>query len=796
MLVRRFARLPVSIHTKLLYPLLLIMLLFVALGFVSFQAVSRISRESHQLDQAHERIDRARRMERAFALQMHSTAMALVRQDESSIASILRQNNLFNSSLAQIEEAAPPEEQLLAEQIRAAQDTAMSAVGDIANLVRDSRLEEARTLQFGRVYPLYVEIEKLIEEVVRIEQDRMAQLRNSVASIRNRMLLMVLGFVAAAILIAQLLGFITSWSFITPVKAAEHFLGRVAEGKFDTTITVDNRDEFGVLAARMNDMSRSLGRLYEEQREAAGQMSSLNEQLIHASEAKSDFLARMSHELRTPLNAIIGYTEMLQEEAEEQNRQEFIPDLEKIGGAGKHLLALINDILDISKIEAGKMDLFLESFALDAMLEDVVTTIKPLVEKNGNRLDVQRPQELGAMRADLTKIRQALFNLLSNASKFTQRGTVALAVERDTMDGRDWITFCVSDTGIGMTEAQLGKLFQPFSQAKSSTTRDYGGTGLGLAISQKFCEMMGGEITVESTQGRGSTFTMRLPAQVVEGEARTVRRAAESQSALAEDAPTALVIDDDPAVHDLLRRFLTKEGVRMAPAQDGKEGLRLAQELRPAMIILDVLMPGMDGWGVLAKLKADPDLTDIPVVMLTIVHDQNMGYSLGASDYLTKPIDFNRLAAILRKYDSVRATRTVLIVEDDADVRTMLRRRLEREGWRAIEAENGRVALDLMGRSQPGLVLLDLLLPEMDGFEFLDEVRAHEAWRSIPVVVVTAKELTAEERLRLSGSVKKILAKGAHPENELLRAIGELAQTVGPKRLRKTVRGDTPAMST
>jgi CheY-like chemotaxis protein len=399
------------------------------------------------------------------------------------------------------------------------------------------------------------------------------------------------------------------------------------------------------------------------------------------------------------------------------------------------------------------------------------------VEKNANTLEVHCADDLGTMRADLTKVRQGLFNLLSNACKFTERGTITLGANREMVDGTAWIKFRVSDTGIGMTPEQMGKLFETFTQAEGSTTRKYGGTGLGLAISQKFCHMMGGDITVDSALGQGTTFTILLPAQVVDPEAAPAPRPEEIPSAAVvttEGAPTVLVIDDDPRVHDLMQRFLSKEGLQMVSALDGEEGLRLAKTVRPTMITLDVLMPGMDGWAVLSALKSDPELTEVPVIMITIMDEKQMGYTLGAADYLSKPIEWKHLHSILQKYRCAHPPCPVLIVEDDAEMRELLRRKLEKEGWAVSEAENGRVALERMAENRPELILLDLMMPEMDGFQFLEEIRKREVWQSIPIVVVTAKELTAEDRLRMKGSVTQILQKGAYSQEELLRAVHNL----------------------
>jgi signal transduction histidine kinase/CheY-like chemotaxis protein len=491
-------------------------------------------------------------------------------------------------------------------------------------------------------------------------------------------------------------------------------------------------------------------------------------QLEVADRHKSEFLANMSHELRTPLNAIIGYSEMLQEDAADLGAEQFTDDLKKINAAGKHLLELINAVLDLSKIEAGKMELYLETFDVAALVRDIAAVIQPLAAKNANRLEVHCPDAIGTMRADMTKVRQALFNLLSNACKFTERGTISLTVAPEAADDAGWMVFSVRDTGIGMTPEQLERLFQAFSQADAATTRRFGGTGLGLALSRRLCRMMGGDVTVESEVGRGSVFTIRLPARVADAPEESVAPAAAERVPV---AGTVLVIDDEPAVRDLMQRFLTKEGFRVATAQSGEEGVRRARELSPDAITLDVMMPGMDGWAVLSALKADPDVADIPVVMLTIIDDKNLGYALGASDYLTKPIDRERLVTVLHKY---RRDLPVLVVDDDAGVRQLLRRMLEPDGYTVVEADNGRVALERLRGLTPSVVLLDLMMPEMDGFEFVTEFRRHEPWRTIPIVVITAKDLTGDDRERLNGYVQKILQKGAHSREELLAEVREL----------------------
>ncbi len=434
----------------------------------------------------------------------------------------------------------------------------------------------------------------------------------------------------------------------------------IGSGQFGQRIAIRSNDELDDLARAFNEMSDRLSSAHAEITHANQELERRHEELRQARDAseaanraKSGFLANMSHELRTPMNAIIGYSEMLTEQAEDRGQADIIPDLGKINAAGHHLLGLINDILDLSKIEAGRMDLYLETFDVTAMVQAVGATIQPLVEKNSNVLQIHCDASAGSMHADLTKVRQALFNLLSNAGKFTTGGTIDLEVSRDA---GDWLTFAVRDSGIGMTPEQCGRVFESFTQADASIAGKYGGTGLGLTITSKFCEMMGGSISVQSEPGKGTTFTIRLPAEVPDHRADAPMPAASSQpppavDAAADPAPmTALVIDDDPVVRDLMQGFLGKEGYRVLAAANGEEGLRLARELRPNAITLDVIMPGLDGWSVLNALKSDPDLAETPVILLTITDNKSMGYALGASDYLTKPIERDRLVATLKKY--------------------------------------------------------------------------------------------------------------------------------------------------
>jgi signal transduction histidine kinase/DNA-binding response OmpR family regulator len=560
---------------------------------------------------------------------------------------------------------------------------------------------------------------------------------------------------------------------------------RISEMKdYSLRLHSDYTDEVGVLTSSLNEMLQQIqlrdAQLLEYQDHLEEQVARRSEELMRAntqallakeraeeaSRAKSVFLANMSHELRTPLNAILLYSELLLDDVAERGIMDLHADLLKIRVSGKHLLSLIDDILDLSKIEAGRMTVFLEDIDLEALFQDVTTTIQPLMERNGNTFLQEGSPATPRIRSDLKKLSQVLYNLLNNSAKFTHQGTVTLAARPDA--DPSFLVITVQDTGIGMSPEEVGRLFTEFTQADESTTRKYSGTGLGLALCRRFTELLGGTIAVASEAGKGSTFTVRLPVLSVAKPPRNLPARPPSQPR----GTTVLVIDDDFTMRDALSRMLTKEGFWVAVASSGSEGVQMARSLHPSIITLDILMPDMDGWEVLSRLKDDESLKDIPVILLSMLDGRDRGFALGANAILQKPVDRDDLLKAISAHCGEKGNPLVLLVEDDPLTQDGLRRTLEFEGLHVITADGGQEALQKLDSTRPHLIILDLMMPGMNGFQFIGELLSREDWSTIPVIILTAKELDHGDLMRLHApQVQSVLRKGAVSKSELVEAV-------------------------
>ena len=511
-----------------------------------------------------------------------------------------------------------------------------------------------------------------------------------------------------------------------------------------------------------------------EYKEASEALMKAKNEAESANRAKSSFLANMSHELRTPMNAVIGYSEMLIEDAEDDGLDEIVADLDRIRKAGKHLLELINDVLDLSKVEAGKMDVVFDLIRIPELISDVEQTVAGLIGQNGNSFEVMVDPALKTFISDYVKLKQSLLNILSNAAKFTKAGTIYLKAFAEG----EHIIFEVRDTGIGIAENKIATLFDEFTQADETTTREFGGTGLGLAITKRFCEMMDGEISVDSELGVGSVFTIKLPAAPVIHEDIGTNESAGIAEKL-EQRPV-LIIEDDPNAANLLERTLKKEGYSVAKASNGVEGLEMARSVDPFVITLDVMMPEKDGWTVLRELKEDNALKSIPVIMISVLGNLDLGYALGANSYLTKPIRKDILLEQIEKCIPEDNTDRgpILIVDDEPDAQELLHKILVKRGWHTQIASNGKEALQAIEQEIPSLVLLDLMMPVMDGFEFMKELRRIDAYKQIPVIVITARNLSFREIEELNENVEQIVYKGAYNVDELMSEVKQLVNNI------------------
>ena len=486
------------------------------------------------------------------------------------------------------------------------------------------------------------------------------------------------------------------------------------------------------------------------------EMETARDEARDASDQKTKFFANMSHELRTPLNAILGYGEMLYEDCEDLGYEDLLPDLKKITSAGSHLLSLINNILDLSKIEAGKMELFITNFEIEDMVDTIKDVSSPLAAKNENEFVINFDGAVGAMSQDETKLRQCLTNFLSNAFKFTKNGKVTLDVRSEIKNDIEFINFSVIDTGAGMSPEGVAKVFEEYTQAERSTSANYGGTGLGLPISKKFAELMGGDVTVTSKEGEGSVFSIIVPRECTEYEDEVEKGLINLDS----DQNIVVLVDDDTAMHGLIKRTISKLSLTLIGATNGEKGMDLIREVKPKLILLDVLMPGRDGWSILKECKTDEELKDIPVIMISQLDQSNMAESLGANEYMTKPIDRELfLNTVKRILGASSKDKKVLVIDDDKDVRDLMSRLLNDIGVRPIDARDGKEGLERT-KDNPSLIVLDLEMPRMDGFEFLENyIKTTPEEKRAPVLVYSGKDLSDVQSELLKDKVVGLVKK-------------------------------------
>ncbi len=568
------------------------------------------------------------------------------------------------------------------------------------------------------------------------------------------------------------------------------------------TLPVKRYDEIGVLARafrqmldevvkghqRLRKLNADLDRLVKERtaelQETNQTLQTKVQELVEARNAQARFVASISHDLKTPLTTIKGYCELLLESnlTEEQRA-----DQTTIYFARERLQRLIEDIIDSQRIDLGQLKVEMEEFDVAALIHDASRAMKPAAEKNGNTLSVEIDEHIPPMYSDRDKLARIVANLLSNACKFTRQGNVALRATCAPRQAAPWLTIEIADTGRGIPPEFHDRVFSPFPQILDKS-QNPDGTGLGLSNCRGYCQAMGGTIRFTSTPGEGTTFTMELPLRAPapgNGVCRPPNGPAVRSNQPADagqkgsGSSLVLVIDDEAEARALLKRFLEKLGFEVETAASAADGMRLAVEKKPALVTLDVMMTDGDGWSVLKELKSTAQTRDIPVIMISVLDDKYKGYALGASDYVTKPIDWEQLAHTLRRFRACDNAGNILVVDDDPDLRALASRHLVPLGWNVLEAANGRQALDRLATFRPDIILLDLLMPEMDGFELLHHLRCEEALKAIPVLVVTAKNLTQEDRDRMNGRVLQILNKEAMDWDELEREIRRVLSPQG-----------------
>lgn len=586
-----------------------------------------------------------------------------------------------------------------------------------------------------------------------------------------------------SILLIVAIIFPTTGKFMKPIERLTAAVATITKtGDLTTKVDVSSKDEVGQLGRAFNDMSTKLQSTYVtlEQRitEKTAHLQQVILALERANKMKSEFLANMSHELRTPLNAIIGFAEVLRDKIAGDLNEEQTDFVNDIHSSGCHLLQMINDILDLSKIEAGRMELQPEVFLVPEAIVDVYTILKGLASKKHLELKTAILTDVKSIEADRVKFKQILYNLLSNAIKFTpEKGTIIL--EAGIVD--DMLQVSVSDTGIGMKSEDQEKVFKEFWQADSSIARKYEGTGLGLALTKRIVEMHGGKIWFESEYGKGSVFSFALPLKAQARTKKPKEPAAIPRQIVApggKEAKTVLVVEDDRMASDILTLYLTNAGYNVIVAVDGEEAIKKAMEFHPFLITLDIMLPKKDGWDVLSELKNSPDVADIPVIILSMIDNKELGFSLGAAEYLMKPIDRVRFLDTVNSCMSHERnkgnSKKILIVDDDEKAVKFMSAVLEDAGFDVLKAYSGNAGINLAIHNNPDLMILDLMMPDISGFDVIEKLRTHPTAKGIPIVVCSAKDITPEDKKVLNGHILALVKKGIHTNEDLLAAIKKI----------------------
>jgi signal transduction histidine kinase/CheY-like chemotaxis protein len=745
-LIRLVARVPASVYTKLLAAFLAIVVLLITVGAAGLRALSDVNRHAEELVILHRKIAAYRQLQHDTTGQLYSVASALLASNERTLEATLRQLNQFGYDLDRLQFVAKDEVELLS-RVQVDYDRFIQVVTHVIELIRGGNVTEGRELQRTQASPLADRLERLTNELVnKAEGDMVARIEVS----HNAYLTarwVVIGFAVGSIGLALVFGYAISWSLIGPVKEMDTRLKETAAGDFSQRVAIPNRDELGVLATNLNRMNEELGRLYQ--------------QLETANRHKSEFLASMSHELRTPLNAIIGFSEVLLDRLFgdlNAKQEEYLQDVLE---SGRHLLSLINDILDLSKVEAGRMELEVGRFALPEILENGLTMVRERAGRHGIALSLDADPAIDVIEADERKVKQVVFNLLSNAVKFTpDGGQVGIRARLDDAGVR----ITVWDTGIGIAPENQGRIFEEFQQVGGVYMEKREGTGLGLALAKKFVELHGGQIWVESEAGQGSRFTFTLPVYTVPQPEVALAHAASAAAGVEDHGPVVLVVEDNAPAAEILRLYLAGAGYRVEVARDGEEGFTQAWQLQPSLITLDLLLPKVDGWDLLIRLKGEPATRDIPVVIVSIVEEQGQGFALGAADYLVKPVSREEMLQALQRLGltrpQLREKVTILTVDDDPLAVELVETMLTAEGFRVLKAYGGVEGLAVARQELPALLILDLLMPDLDGFAVLEQLRADPATAAIPIIILTSQNLTPHEKARLHGAMAYFAHKG------------------------------------